>query len=447
VLAQGGDAEGPAKKLTAWASIGILATFILAGIAWLMDTYRHDSLPAMVRDKPLVPALLILCFVQLLPYTPTDWFTKLLDWARLSSGAVVLILVGCLVYARRGPLETEASKLFALVVKNWSEPDNFLIYIVVFVLAVVAAVALAALHGGQLRGRWAAFTAELMAFVLIGYLAFQVRNLTGGYKLTVRNFYGALRIRDSGPATDLDATRTLTHGTINHGEQFLNPARRDLPTTYYGPNTGVGVAIQDKQKSGAIRVGVIGLGTGTISAYGRLGDYYRFYEINPLVLRLSHEGWFTFLSDCKAKLEVAMGDARLSLERELQQGTPENFDVLAVDAFSSDSIPVHLLTLEAMKVFYQHLRPNGILAVHISNRYLDLEPVLAGLTAATGKAARVVDTEDDPTDDVFGATWVLITSPASGFDETVVSRSAPIEAKRTVRLWTDEYSNLFQILK
>jgi spermidine synthase len=207
------------------------------------------------------------------------------------------------------------------------------------------------------------------------------------------------------------------------------------------------VAIQEKQKAGAIRVGVIGLGTGTISSYGRLGDYYRFYEINPLVLRLSHTGWFTFLSDCKAKTDVAMGDARLSLERELEQGKSENFDVLAVDAFSSDSIPVHLLTLEAIQVFYRHLKPDGILAVHISNRYLDLEPVLAGLTKATGKVARVVDTEDDETQDVFGATWVLITSPASGFDETEMARSVAVQSKRTVRLWTDEYSNLFQILK
>jgi spermidine synthase len=193
-------------------------------------------------------------------------------------------------------------------------------------------------------------------------------------------------------------------------------------------------------------VGVIGLGTGTISAYGRPGDYYRFYEINPLILRLAHTEFF-FIGDCKAKLDVAMGDARLSLERELEQGAGENFDVLAVDAFSSDSIPVHLLTLEAVKVFYRHLRPDGILAVHISNRYLDLEPVLAGLTAATGKVARVVDTEDDETQDVFGATWVLITSPDSGFDATEVSRSAAVESKRTVRLWTDDYSNLFQILK
>jgi SAM-dependent methyltransferase len=293
--------------------------------------------------------------------------------------------------------------------------------------------------------RWrqpAPTVAAVLTVALAVFVGMQIRDSVRGSRVLVRNFYGALRVRDSGPATQLDATRTLTHGTINHGEQFLNPARRDLPTTYYGPNTGVGLTIRERGKTRAIRVGVIGLGTGTIAAYGRLGDYYRFYEINPLVLRLAHTE-FSFLPDCKAKVDVAMGDARLSLERE----SPENFDVLAVDAFSSDSIPVHLLTLEAMLLYFRHLRPDGVLAVHISNRYLDLEPVLAGETRATGKVARVVDTDDDDTQDVFGATWVLITSPASGFHGEELKDSAEIESKRTVRLWTDDYSNLFRILK
>jgi hypothetical protein len=302
---------------------------------------------------------------------------------------------------------------------------------------------------GKVRFRWAAFTAETLMLVLVGYLGFEIRQTTSGYRLRVRNFYGALRVRDAG--LELDAprpvTRTLTNGTINHGEQFLNPARRDLPTTYYGPNTGVGLAIRDKQKSGPMRVGVIGLGTGTIAAYGRPGDYYRYYEINPLVKGISLGQQFTFLTDCKAAHEVTMGDARLSLERELERNQPQNFDLLAVDAFTSDSIPVHLLTKQAMELYYRHLRPNGILAVHISNRYLDLQPVLAGEAEATGKLARVVDTEDDDSQDVFGATWVLLTSPANGFDDELLSHSAEIEHKRTVRLWTDDYSNLFQILK
>jgi spermidine synthase len=289
-----------------------------------------------------------------------------------------------------------------------------------------------------------ALTAALSVFI-----GLQIRNSAEGARLQVRNFYGGLKVKDSGPATDPTATRSLTHGTINHGEQFLFPEKRDLPTTYYGKATGVGIAITDKQKTGAIRVGVIGLGTGTIAAYGRWGDYYRYYEINPLVPWIATTQ-FTFVNDCRArgaKLDIAMGDARLSLESELKGQGPENFDVLAVDAFSSDSIPVHLLTAEAMQLYFHHLKPNGILAVHISNRYLDLAPVLLGESRALGKTARLVDNEDDDTLDVFGATWVLLVAPPAQFDDEVTKASEPLASKRTVRLWTDDYSNLFRILK
>jgi len=274
------------------------------------------------------------------------------------------------------------------------------------------------------------------------YLGIQIREQARDARVMVRNFYGALKVDDTGPETDMMARRRLTHGTINHGEEYLNIARRRLPTTYYGPNTGVGIAIREKQKQGSMRVGVIGLGTATIAAYGRLGDYYRYYEINPLVPPITM-GQFFFAPMCAAKLEIAMGDARLTLERE----APENFDVLAVDAFSSDAIPVHLLTREAMQLYFRHLKADGILAVHVSNRYLDLQPVVEGEAQALGKLARVVDTEDDDTQDVFGATWVLVTAPATGFDDFEMRNSAEIESKKKVRLWTDDYSNLFQILK
>ena len=265
----------------------------------------------------------------------------------------------------------------------------------------------------------------------------------------VRNFYSVLRVHDSAPSTDWAATRSLTVGTINHGEQFLDPARRDSPTTYFGPNSGVGLAIRAKQKTGPIRVGVIGLGTGTIAAYGRAGDYYRYYEINPLVLRLSvpepatTSAQFTFLADCKARLYVAVGDGRLSLERE----APENFDVLAVDAFSSEAVPVHLLTCEAMELYFRHLKPDGILAVNISNRFIDLEPVVDGECRALGKTDRLVDTDDDASQDLFAATWMLVTSPANGFDKFIMDGSSEIKPGRRIRPWTDDYSNLFQILK
>ncbi len=284
--------------------------------------------------------------------------------------------------------------------------------------------------------------ALLLTVALATFVGLQIRNSAHGARLLVRNFYGGLKVQDSGPATDPTATRSLTHGTINHGEQFLYAPKRDFPTTYYGPDTGIGIALREKKKTGAIRVGVIGLGTGTIAAYGRWGDYYRYYEINPLVPWIAHTQ-FTFLNDCRAKLDIAMGDARLSLERE----PAENFDVLAVDAFSSDSIPVHLLTTQAMQLYFYHLRPDGVLAVHISNRYLDLEPVLLGESKALGKTARVIDNDDDEAQDEFGSTWVLLVTPPAQFDDDEIKASSPLGSKRTVRLWTDDYSNLFKILK
>jgi SAM-dependent methyltransferase len=364
-----------------------------------------------------------------------NWLRGLLTPPRLLVAVAVLVLLGF-----------DWHLVWNAVSRGWTLADNVRTSIMMggFVVAGLLSAVLLRLGTGWTPrpSNWAPVVCELVVLVLVGYLANEIRQTSNGYRVIVRNFYGGLRVRDSGAPEALDSTRTLTHGTINHGEQYLNPARRHLATTYYGPNTGVGIAIREKQKAGAVRIGVIGLGTGTVASYGRLGDYIRYYEINPLVLNIATTEFF-FLRDCKAKLDVAMGDARLSLERE----TPENFDVLAVDAFSSDSIPVHLLTKEAMQLYFSHLRPDGVLAVHISNRYLDLQPVLQGEVAAIHKSARLVDTDEDETQDVFGATWVLIKNPATAFTQEELSGSAPLESKKTVRLWTDDYSNLFKILK
>jgi SAM-dependent methyltransferase len=189
-------------------------------------------------------------------------------------------------------------------------------------------------------------------------------------------------------------------------------------------------------------VGVIGLGAGTIAAYGRPGDYYRFYDINPRVIQIARSE-FNYLADCRAKVDIVLGDARLSLEREPNQ----NFDVLAVDAFSSDSIPVHLLTREAFRLFFRHIRPDGILAVHVSNSHLSLEPVVERLATALGKQNILVDTEDGQ-DLVYGASWVLVTSEPEVLRQPALAAAGhAIQPKRGLRLWTDDYSNLFQILK
>jgi hypothetical protein len=388
----------------------------------------------------MVTALVILMALRL--DHEKSWSQDLLRPVLMTAAFVAMGAAGYAVYVNRHRVTAVFEKPVSLISKRLSQSDNFEDYVIFAVLAITALLVVLMFRGGRPRNQWAALSAEVVALLITAYLGHQVGSITSGYRLSVRNFYGALRVRDSGTPQEFDATRTLTHGTINHGEQFLNPARRLLPTTYYGPNTGVGLAIREKQKTGAIRVGVVGLGTGTLAAYGRLGDYFRFYEINPLVLKLATSE-FTFLPECKAKHDVAMGDARLSMERE----QPENFDVLAVDAFSSDSIPVHLLTREAIGVYFHHLRPDGILAVHISNRYLDLQPVLETETHAIGAAARLVDTFDDDATGVFGATWVLIAPHDATFDQAEMEASADFSSKRNVRLWTDDYSNLFRILK
>jgi hypothetical protein len=260
--------------------------------------------------------------------------------------------------------------------------------------------------------------------------------------VAVRNFYGGLRVSDSGSGKA--ATRTLTHGTIIHGEQFLAPERRREATTYYGPETGVGLAIHSLDPNYPRNIGVIGLGAGTLASYGRLGDRFRFYEINPLDIKLARTQ-FSYLADCQAQLDIVLGDARLSLEREPNQ----NFDVLAVDAFSSDSIPVHLLTVEAFRLYFRHIKPEGALAVHVSNLYLNLNPIVELAAKALDKQTRVIDTGDDEdVTGVFPATWVLVTGNPHFFDKPEFRGPPPkLIAQDGLRTWTDDYSNLFRILK
>ncbi|HVN06830.1 MAG TPA: fused MFS/spermidine synthase [Bryobacteraceae bacterium] len=282
----------------------------------------------------------------------------------------------------------------------------------------------------------------VLTVTVIGFVGYVIHERTAGVRLMVRNFYGGLRILDSTADDSDDPVRRLMHGTITHGEQYLNPKLQGRPTTYYGPNTGVGRAIRQRQENGAVRVGVIGLGTGTLAAYGRAGDYFRFYEINPLVLHLATTE-FTFLKICRARVAVELGDARLSLERE----APQNLDLIALDAFSGDAIPVHLLTREALALYFRHLKPDGVLAVHVSNKYLDLQPVVTATAASLHKDAAEVDTEDQA-NDVFGATWVLVTANDAFFSQPLVRTAAVMKKPIAgMRPWTDDYSNLFRILK
>lgn len=272
---------------------------------------------------------------------------------------------------------------------------------------------------------------------------------------TARNFYGLLSVTDSHTPEPEWRAYALQHGGVIHGFQFRDEAKRPLPTAYYGRLSGIGLVLRYHPRRRArevqarsLRVGAVGLGIGTIAAYAQPGDYYRFYEINPGVYRLALSPFFTYLRDTPARMDVILGDARLSMERELEQNNPQQFDVLAVDAFVGDAIPVHLLTQEAFQVYLRHLhRPDGVLAFHISNLYLNLRPVVwkaaqhFGLQAAWVHAPREGQIAV-PSD------WMLVSANRAVLDvpeiSTAITGKQPAEPD--VRLWTDDYSNLFQTL-
>jgi SAM-dependent methyltransferase len=253
--------------------------------------------------------------------------------------------------------------------------------------------------------------------------------------LRMRNFYGTLQVTDSGAGAG--AARSLFNGKILHGMQFLSTDRSRLPTTYYGPQSGAGLVLQSRRANA--RVGVIGLGAGTLAAYGRPGDYYRFYEINPAVTRVASE-YFSFLRQSAARTDVVTGDGRLALERE----PGETFDVLILDAFSGDSIPVHLLTKQAFEIYFRHLRTGGIIAVHITNKYLDLGLAVHAAARVLRKEALLIHSAPDPLHAVYEADWGLLAEAPLG--NSRLPKGLQLAA-REIPAWTDQYSNLFQILK
>lgn len=289
----------------------------------------------------------------------------------------------------------------------------------------------------------ACLAATGLAIGIAGFLARDTHKNVSGSVMLARNFYGALLVYDDETGEPLGPIRTLRHGAIDHGEEFLAPEFERLATTYYSEESGIGLAIRSVQKSGPNNIGVIGLGSGTIATYGRPNDRYTFYDINPIVPYIARTH-FHFLRDSPAQKEIVLGDARLSLAREPSR----QFDVLAVDAFSGDAIPVHLLTRQAYALYWRHLKPDGVLAVHVSNKYLNLAPVVALSAIESGKRALLVSNSADDEKEVAASDWVLVTSRSGFFDQpeikTVASKIEPIPG---LRAWTDDYSNLYRILR
>jgi hypothetical protein len=262
-----------------------------------------------------------------------------------------------------------------------------------------------------------------------------------------RNFYGTISVI-AHEGDGQGASLILAHGRIAHGFQLQAPAYKHTPTAYYASGSGLDQAFRLSRSAAfseqrtALRIGAVGLGTGTLAAYGRAGDAIRFYECNPQVISIaSNPAYFTFLSDSPAQIQIVSGDGRLSLEREAGRGGWSEFDLLVLDAFSGDSIPVHLLTREAFEVYLRSLRkPAGILAIHITNTYLDLRPVVMAAAEHYGLHFTWIHSRGDGRVS-SDSEWMLLTHgelPKSSGERSVI---------RPALLWTDDYSNLLQILR
>lgn len=353
-------------------------------------------------------------------------------------------------YALR-PKRTSESTLFYLLFAAGGALGSFLIALafpylfrfnydlaITFFITALLALACWWRAGWPLRLLWSAASVMMLLLVIWLHIADQ-----RGTIVSVRNFYGTLRVKENYgyPGAKL---RTLTNGTIQHGTQiFASDELRKTPTTYYAQDSGIGLAMLFCCQQRPRNLGVIGLGAGTLAAYGRPGDHIHFYEINPAVAPIA-ENTFTYIRESGAKVDIVPGDARASLARE----APQNFDVLAVDAFSGDAIPLHLLTAQAIDLYLRHLAPGGILAFHISNQHVDLEPAIALLAQHAGMRAIRVTNKANESRGEFESTWMLLsTNPVFFAQPWVAAASKPAALQPSLRLWTDDYSALLPLLR
>lgn len=406
-------------------------------LLWIipLSTYLLTLILAFHRDEWYRPAW----FRWLVPFglAAIAAGAKQNAWSRTAVPGVVLFIVGLLIsclfchgeLARRKPSRDYLTSFYLMVafggllgsvLVGLVAPLAFNSYFEL-PLSMVACMmlAMALLYGHSTWRRL--LRAGLLALAALLVSA----SVDRGDARRVRNFYGVLELRIDGQGEN--ASRALYNGTILHGLQFLSSGRNQEPTTYYAPESGVGRAISAIQHSPR-RIGIIGLGVGTLAAYAKPGDLFRFYEINPLVIEAAKTE-FRFLADCRGTVEIVSGDARVALEHEARQ----QFDLLAVDAFEGAAIPVHLLTWEAFNLYVQHLAPGGVIAVHVTSKYTDLAPMIYRIADSLGRHAQKITSASDFPRRVVASTWIIL------------------RGERPVRhddhVWRDDYSNPIEILK
>ncbi|MDP4657988.1 MAG: fused MFS/spermidine synthase [Opitutales bacterium] len=341
-----------------------------------------------------------------------------------------------------------AGGLFVALVAPFVFPDYFELHLALFLTAALVLLVLRQdptlpLREGRARWAWAV---PFVALAALGYGLVDVATTSlRGSLSTTRGFYGVLKVNDNDADIAGAHHLTLQHGATIHGLQYVDPEKRTDPSSYYTSTSGIGRLLRAHKPGGGRRVGAIGLGCGTLAAWGRAGDTFRFYEINDDVARLA-TSTFTYLKDSKAKTELVMGDARLSMEREADQ----QYDVIVLDAFSSDAIPVHLLTLEAFDHYKRHLKPDGAIVVHVSNRYLDLHPVVYRIADKIGFPAITIDDNDTAYEEAgfYGSDWIIMTRNQVLLQQPLIRdvTAEAVEFPARIMYWTDERSDLLSIL-
>jgi spermidine synthase len=310
------------------------------------------------------------------------------------------------------------------------------------------------INQGKNRYGWIALVLGF-AFIFYDFKEIQEYN-NSNYNQAKRNFYGVLKVYKAEENNSLRKMIVMVHGNTYHGFQYLDDSLKKKPTSYFSKYSGAGVVMTHFPKENNRRVGVIGLGVGTLAAYGRNGDYYKFYEINQDVIDAA-KNQFTFTNDSLAKVEFTLGDARLTLEKESNQ----NYDILFMDAFSSDSIPVHLLTKEVFAIYLSHLREDGVITVNATNHFIDIIPIVSSIADFYKLNLFMIDSKDRDDEGVYAARFLILTKNKLFIErlkdltiennklkeEERITEIKEIEKQQNAPFWTDDFNNLFQVLK